>query len=147
MLNDLKFWELHFLTYIYWSPKFAAGLNVLFRPFLANFLPTAWISTTKLKFKWSFWGAERVYIYWSVQKNITHMQKKYLKTARNGRKTAVTNFGDQSLLCYFIKSYKTIARLNHRLRNLLTQVLIHTRRTFILFLFAFIFENFNAYKL
>ena len=38
------------------------------RPFLAIFSPTTWISSTKLKFKWSFWGAERVWT--SIASNV-----------------------------------------------------------------------------
>ena len=46
----------------------------IFWPFLANVLSTTWISSTKLKFRWKFWGAEQIY-----------MQKETLKCKKRNK--------------------------------------------------------------
>ena len=51
---------------------------------LRIFLSTTWISSTKLKFRWSFWGAQQVYI-WIGSKVMTKMQRNK-KTNKKGNK-------------------------------------------------------------
>ena len=65
-----------------WFPKFATGLNVHFTTTSGRFLPTTWITFTKLKFRRSFWGAEWV-CFLIVSKVMTEIQK--TKNVKNGK--------------------------------------------------------------
>ena len=83
----------------FWIKNLASWQMAVFRPFLAFFSPTTWISFTKLKFRQWFWGAERVQ---KLCLNFCFVEDIHVdgeKLARNSLKRTfrpVANFGDQS---------------------------------------------------